>query len=205
MTNQETYLITPSLLNSWAYQWNCVDYVRDTDNSDVCIEDKQEDAINKAKEDFIRVLKREPQEPNEAMKRGIEFEDACYRGETCISPIIKDGCYQIVGKKKVCVDGINFLMYGRLDVLKGGIIYDIKRVAKYNSQKYVKSYQHGFYMDLFQSAYKFTYLVYDGYNLFTEDYYRGQYMETTKVISQFINWLKDNNLFDLYKKYWKCV
>ena len=135
------YLITPSLLNSWAYIWTCVDGVREAESDKVCLEDKKADAQEKALQDFLKTLNREPIEDNFFMRQGREFEDACYRGETCVSPIIKGGAYQIVGTKDITIDGIRFLMYGRLDVLKGGIIYDIKRVMKYVPQKYLKSYQ----------------------------------------------------------------
>ena len=138
------------------------------------------------------------------MLKGIQFEKDCYEGKNCISKIIAGGIYQMVGKKKVKVNGMNILMYGILDVLKGGTIYDIKRVSRYSIQKYLHSYQHGFYLDLFERANVFKYLAYDdNETLHIETYYRGQYQPTIEVISNFLNWLKDNNLLDLYKLNWK--
>ena len=196
------YLITPSLLNSWAYIWTCVDGVREAESDKVCLEDKKADAQEKALQDFLKTLNREPIEDNFFMKQGREFEDACYRGETCVSPIIKGGAYQIVGTKDVTIDGINFVMYGRLDVLKGGIIYDIKRVMKYAPQKYLKSYQHGFYFELFKEAYEFEYLVYDGKDLHIETYYRDQCVDLSQVIRNFIKWLGDYGLLEIYFDKW---
>ena len=158
--SNDTYLITPSLINSWLWIYECVNLVKEEDTDTVSLEDKQQDAQEKAFNDFLRVLRREPSEPNKFMLEGIRFEEECYKGNTCISPIIKGGAYQIVGKKHIVVDDVKFLMYGRLDVLKGGIIYDIKRVWKYSPQKYKWSSQHGFYLDLFGRAYKFEYLVF---------------------------------------------
>lgn len=202
IASNKRYLITPSLLNSWGYIWNCVDNVKEAESDKICLEDKKSEAQEKALQDFLRTLNREPIEPNFFMKQGIEFEDECYKGHTCVSPIIKGGAYQIVGTKDVTIDGINFVMYGRLDVLKGGIIYDIKRVMKYAPQKYLKSYQHGFYLELFENAYEFKYLVYDGKDLHTETYYRDQCVSMKEVISMFIKWLRDNKLLDIYLDKW---
>lgn len=198
------YLITPSLLNSWAYIWNCVEGVKEAESDKVCLEDKKSDAQEKAFQDFLKTLYREPSEPNVYMKQGIEFEEACYRGETCISPIIKGGAYQIVGKKDVRIGEMDFLFYGRLDVLKGGVIYDIKRVMRYAPQKYLKSYQHGFYFELFPNAYEFDYLVYDGQNLHVETYYKDQCPDLREVVRQFLSWLKDKGLLEVYKENWVC-
>ena len=201
--NNELYLITPSLLNSWTWIWECINSVKEADSDTISLEDKQSEVQEKAYNDFLKTLRREKIEPNEYMLAVIEFEKQCYEGKTCISPIIEGGAYQIVGKKKVQVCGLNFLMYGRLDVLKGGIIYDIKRVWKYTLPKYKWSTQHGFYLDLFDKANKFEYLIFDGNKLHIETYYREQYIPTVDVIENFINWLKDKDLLNIYLEYWK--
>jgi len=203
LLNKDRYLITPSLLNSWAYIWLCGENVREAQSDEVCIEDKILVAQEKAYNDFITVLNRIKTEPNEFMLRGIEYEDECYKGNTDCSPIIEGGAYQIVGKKEETIDDIDFLLYGRLDVLKGGIIYDIKRVSKYSTQKYLKSYQHPFYFELFKECDEFDYLIYDGDTLHIETYYRDQVVDIKSVISQFIKWLKKNNLLELYKEKWR--
>lgn len=200
----ETYLVTPSLLNAWGYIWYCESNVKEAESDLVCLEDKILIAREKAYNDFLNALNRVSTPPNKYMLEGIKFEEECYKGNTCISPIIDNGSFQIVGKKEVNIDGMNFLMYGRLDVLKGGTIYDIKRVVRYSLPKYKNSYQHRFYLDLFPSAYKFTYLIYDGYKLHKETYYRDETIATEIIIHEFIEWLKQNNLIDLYKEKWKC-
>lgn len=197
------FLITPSLLNSWLYMWEGTRNVKETDKDTISLEDKQSEAFLKYKQDFINTLKRLPCEPNPYMIAGIEFEDECYKGKTCISPIIKGGAFQIVGTKNVVIDGMNFVMYGRLDVLKGGVIYDIKRIWKYSLPKYKWSSQHGFYLDLFTRANKFVYLAYDGNTLHKEIYYREDCRPTIEVIREFIRWLKDNDLFEVYVENWK--
>lgn len=202
--DNNVYLITPSLLNSWGWIWNCADSVTESEKDEISLEDKIYNARLQAIEDFKKTLARIPSEPNKYMQEGIEFEEECYKGNTCISPIIEDGAYQIVGKKYITVNGIKFLMYGRLDVLKGGIIYDIKRVWKYSLPKYAKSYQHQFYFELFPNAYKFEYLIYDGKALHREVYFPNDDTNyISSVIKNFLNWLKVNGMLKLYLEKWK--
>lgn len=202
--NSNSYFITPSLLNSWGYIWECVKNVKSLDNDVMCLEDKIEKAQKEAYESFLNSLNRISSPPNEYMKAGIEFEEECYKGNTCISPIIENGCFQVVGKKYVEVCGMNFLMYGRLDVLKGGKIYDIKRVFSYSPQKYIGSFQHRFYLDLFPNAKEFEYLIYDGRKLHKEKYLREDCIPTENIINEFIVWLKEHNLLEIYKEKWKA-
>lgn len=203
--NNDLYLITPSLLNAWGWIWECEKSVKVSETDLMCIEDKVSVAKEKAFDDFIKALYREKTEPNTYMLEGIKFEEDTYDGKTCFSETVKNGAFQIVGKKEVKVDGLNFLMYGRLDVLKGGTIFDIKRVWKYSLPKYNNSYQHGFYLDLFGNAKKFTYLIWDGYKPHKETYFRDEVKSTTEVIHLFIKWLKENGLFGVYKEKWKCI
>lgn len=203
-TNATPFLVTPSLLNSWAYIFLASQNVREAASDAMCLEDKADQASERAKEEFIDTLKKVEKPPNEAMQKGIDFERECYLGNTPISPIIEGGAFQIVGKKNVIIDDIPVLLYGRLDVLKNGTIYDIKRVRQYKAQKYLKSYQHGFYLDLFEEASTFTYLAYDdGEKLHQETYYRGQYIPTETVVKEFFGWLKINNLWEIYEEHWK--
>lgn len=204
LQSNDRYLITPSLLNSWGWIYNCVDSVSSSENDKISLEDKIYEAQLKAKDDFIKALKREYSEPNEYMLAGIQFEKECYEGKTCFSKIIEGGCFQIVGKKNITVDGMKFLMYGKLDVLKGGTIYDIKRVWKYTRPKYNKSYQHGFYLELFNRANKFEYLIFDGNKPHFEQYFPDECEKTENVIRRFIEYLEAEGLLELYKQNWKC-
>ncbi len=207
MTKQATdlsLLVTPSLLNSWAYIFQALLNAKEAESDQICLEDKADLIREKAKREFIETLQRVEKPPNEAMQKGIDFERDCYLGKTPISPIIEGGAFQIVGKKNVTINGVGVLLYGRLDVLKNGTIYDIKRVRQYKAQKYIKSYQHGFYLDLFEEADTFTYLVYDdSEKLHQETYYRGQYTPTETAVAEFFGWLKMNDLWDIYEQNWK--
>lgn len=203
LLNNDYYLITPSLLNAWAFIEQSVEYVRESENDVICYEDKCDEMREKAYNDFLKVLNREPIPQNEAMRLGNEFEAETYKGNTCFSEIVKGGAWQIVGKKREVIGGIDFLLYGRLDVLKGGKIYDIKRVSSWKNGKYAKSYQHAFYLHLFSDCNEFEYLIYDGKKGHIEHYYRDECEDIRDVINDFVNWLNNNNLLDLYKKKWR--
>lgn len=205
MTKQQTssYLITPSLLNAWAFIEQSVEYVRESENDTISYEDKCEDAKKRAYADFLNVLHRIPTPTNEAMQRGIEFEDETYKGNTCFSEIVKGGAWQIVGTAYEKIDGIDFVLYGRLDVLKGGTIYDIKRVNQWKLGKYKQSHQHAFYMHLFKDCSEFKYLIYDGVKGRVERYDRSECEDILNVISDFITFLKNNDLLDIYKEKWR--
>lgn len=203
LNNEERYLITPSLLNSWAYIWECVDYVRENENDEISYDDKCSNAIEKAKNDFIVTLNRLKTPPNEYMLRGIQYEEDSYKGLTRASPYVKGGQYQVVGMKNIEVDGVKFLLYGRLDCLKGGVISDIKRVSNYSAPKYKTSFQHVAYFELFPKAYEFDYLIDDGNKLHIESYYPDDVTPIRYGISDFIKWLKANNLWELYKEKWR--
>lgn len=205
MTKNETcLLITPSLLNSWLYIYLAPQYVRESEKDEMCLEDKQLSASRWARTSFLDTLRRVKNETTPAQQRGIDYEDATYKGETPASPYVEGGQFQIVGKKFETIDGVDFLLYGRLDCLKGGTIYDIKRVSQYAVQKYLHSAQHPFYLHLFPRAKKFTYLVDDGYAFHTETYWRDEVKPIEQTIREFIEWLKNEDLWDDYELYWKA-
>jgi len=186
MTNKRKpmLLITPSLLNSWSYIFKGTD-------------------TEKAYSDFLGYLKKLPSEQNEFMLRGIEFEKECVEGRVpSISPIIKGGAYQVSASKEIDVDGFMILMYGKMDVIKAGTIYDIKRVNQFALQKYFDSYQHHFYFDIVPEAKRFVYLINDGNRTYQEEYTRDEMINLKIVISDFISWLRERGLLEFYIQNW---
>lgn len=186
---------------------------------DLSEEDKAYYGRQLAFQDFVNTLNKIPFEPNKFMIAGIEFEAECVataenlekgididyttsEGALEFGKIIAGGSFQAVGTKEVTIDGVDFLMYGRLDVLKAGVIYDIKRVVKYERPKYKWSSQHGFYMDLFPNVKYFEYLVYNGYKTHKERYSRFDYTPTESVIKDFMEFLKNNGLWEVYCEKW---
>lgn len=198
-------LITQSLLSSWGYMFSC-----------------WEDGQEQAKEEFLRSLNREPIPANEAMQAGIDFERAVYAeaagqphpdypkwesGIRQVADIIRGGQVQVNLRRPITVDGTRFLIHGVLDVLKAGVIYDVKyKVKSFGSLdlagSYLESPQHPAYLYLVPEAREFRYLVSDGTDLYTESYTRQNTPFIGDLIAEFQTSIKAMGLFDLYKEKW---
>jgi hypothetical protein len=181
------YLVTTTLLNSWQYLWKV-----------------DEDYQDNAWQDFVDLLNKVRKPPNEAMQRGIQFEADCVAGLVPgISEIIKDGVFQYSASKETKVAGESVLLYGKIDVLKAGIIYDIKSTSKYETQKYHDSVQHHMYLTMVLNAVKFVYLINNGHETFIETYRRHEIRAVEPLIEQFYAWLKQKNLWEVYTSKWQ--
>lgn len=193
------YLITPSLLSSWLYIYKAY-----------------ESYEGKAYEGFLQTLKREPTEKTPAMLAGIEFEEVvneitqgvstpkATQIHTKIASIVQGGQSQVALHKRKNISNIEFLLYGRLDWLKAGTIYDIKFTKRYDTGKYFDSIQHHFYLELCPEAFRFSYLISDGEDFYTESYRRSNDDILTNTISNFVDYLKANNLLEMYFEHWKA-
>ena len=85
--------------------------------------------------------------------------------------------FQVAAYRDKRIDGVPFLLYGRLDALKAGTIYDTKFVRRYEAGKYVSSPQHPMYFDCVPEASRFVYVVSDGKFVYQEEYRRGEVPE----------------------------
>lgn len=194
--SKHSYKVTATLLNSWNYIWEVDD-------------DKYEEAFAS----FVKTLQRIKEPPNFFMLRGLEFEKDCYNGTVPeISKVVRDGAYQVYLEKKLTVENLDVTLVGVLDVLKKGIIYDIKRVNQYDLQKYLNSYQHHIYFELVEDAHKFVYLVAAGTSdsqeyltYYQEEYTKDEKKDIVDVISKFYQFLRDNNLWATYKEKWEIT
>ncbi len=209
------YLITQSLLSAWLYMFNC-----------------HENYSQKAHEDFLACLRRETVEQSEEMLRGISFEDAVnaylhgdndapmaharlYADRGCeheeaacvvkVANIMRGGAYQVTDYKNKRIAGIDFVLMAKCDWVKAGVILDCKRVTKYEPGKYLNSPQHPMYLEVLDTAHKFTYVVCDGSDIYTSDtYFRADMSQTIdELITQFVEFLKSENLLETYFKYWQ--
>ena len=209
------YLITQSLLSAWLYLFNC-----------------SEDNSEEARGDFLACLHREQTEASYEMLRGISFEDAvngylngdndaphrhadkyAKRGsiedeEACVkrvADIMRGGTYQLTAYKERNIAGINFLLMAKCDWVKAGIIYDCKRVTNYEPGKYLQSAQHPMYFEVVDGAKEFKYVVCDGEEVYTIDSYtRADIPQSIdQLITQFVEFLKSENLLETYFKYWQ--
>lgn len=165
------HLLTPSLYSSWRY-W------RTAEDSDA------------ARLEFLTTLRREQRPPNELMLAGRKLEEDVQKVaegrpdmlldleapdyQDCvheIADIVEGGLWQerIYHPLRIRGHG-EYLLYGRIDVVKGPWDYDIKFVRNYNIGKYFPNIQHTAYMA--GSAQKrFAYLISDGHSYWREDYF----------------------------------
>lgn len=198
------YLMTHSLLSSWMYAMKGSPYEDLTTERD-------------SREEFLNTLKRIPTPPTDAMKDGIAFEnlvheitqgggdteDPWYRAAREVANYVMDGAAQFKASKEITLgDGTVILLYGRLDWLKAGVIYDTKFSKSYDVGKYVNNTQHPVYFELIPEAYEFTYLVSNGSVLWPETYRREETPSIIPTIEHFIDFLKLQGLFGLYCEKW---
>lgn len=190
------YYITPTLLNSWQYNIK-----------------------NGTLEDFIKVLNKEQFEPTESILKGFEYEK--YMQENFEETL--GGAYQV----KVSKEYGDYLLYGIIDCLKGGIIYDYKYTKNYEVGKFFNNHQTLMYLEMLPEAKKMVYLITNKFEqkahisvpidnesvatvettveIFREEYTKDMFPETmNSILHKFEQWLKQYNLFDLYKEKWKC-
>ena len=201
------YMITQSLLSSWDYVFNCA-----------------EGSEEEAKADFLRALSREKSEPNQAMLDGIEFETEVYAaaagkprqphrkwesGIQKVAAIIRGAPVQLRVSREIEVAGMTFLVYGVLDALKAGTIYDVKyKVKSFNSVEvagsYLNSAQHPAYFYCVPEAHEFQYLVSDGDDLYIERYTPQDCRHISEFIGEFVPSVRNMGLLDLYKEKWQA-
>jgi len=199
------YLITHSLLAAWMY---CMK------------ENPYEDATTEKDplEEFLKVLRREPVETTDAMRKGIQFEnlvdaivhgagdseDKWYKAAENVANRVRGGVPQVKINRQVQVDGCTLVLHGRLDWLKAGEIIDVKYTGNYESGKFFTSTQHPMYFELVPEAQSFTYLASNGSSVWPETYRRDETTSILIIISDFLNWLTASGYIDLYKQYWEA-
>lgn len=199
------YLITQSLLSAWNYMFDCYEGYEE-----------------EARESFLCTLNREKVEPTEAMMNGIEFENEVYaaahnclrnphpeweNGIQKVAQIIENAPNQIKVSRHLTVNGCEILLFGILDALKAGTIYDVKFSNKGFGSidcagKYLNSPQHPAYLYMVPEAERFTYLLSDGEDVYTETYTRDIIVPIENTIADFLAWLSNNNLIETYKHKW---
>lgn len=201
----ERYLITQTLLSSWAYVFNC---------RDECVED--------AMADFLRTLNREKAEATEAMLDGIAFENEVYkaasgiarqphekweRGIQAVATALRGAQTQVKAQRDMDAHGMKFLVYGILDGLRAGVIFDVKKKSKSFGSldlagDYLDSAQHPAYFYIVPEAYEFRYLVSDGQDLYVETYHPEECRPFPDIVDEFITSIESMGLLSLYKEKW---
>lgn len=204
----ERYLMTHSLLSSWLYALKDNPY-----------EVAGEDDKLTAYDEFLLTLRRIQTPTNEAMQKGIDFEDLVtrivggydatyhkwYDPAAKIAGIVKGGVLQCRATKQTVIRNIPVFLYGRIDALKAGVVHDIKFSGSYETGKYISSTQHPMYMELVPQATAFTYLVSNGEHMWPETYTREEIPSIYPTISGFFDWLDIRGLMSLYKEKWQAL
>ena len=169
-------------------------------------------------EDFIKVLNKEEFEPSESILKGFEYEK--YMQENFEETL--GGAYQV----KVSKEHGDYLLYGIIDCLKGGIIYDYKYTQNYEVGKFFNNHQTLMYLEMVPEAKKMVYLITNKFekteypdlnfkdianieykvgDIFREEYTKDMFPETMdSILHKFEEWLKQYDLFELYEEKWKC-
>lgn len=201
------YLMTHSLLSSWLYS------LRENPYEDMETE-------KDAREEFLKVLRREPTEVTEAMQNGNDFEALVtkiltgnagtafafepkwYDAASAVASELQGAQLQFSVSKRVLIAGQEYVLHGRFDALRAGVISDIKFSKSYEKGKYFDSTQHPMYMFLMPTAREFTYIVSNGSGVWHETYTREETRDIFPIITAFLSWLEDAGLLELYRKHW---
>jgi hypothetical protein len=203
------WLLTPSLYNAWRWSLSA---------------GEDEDDQEQARKEMITTLKREQITPNEAMLKGRKFEgdiqamasgepllpldDPLYENVVAeIAEIVKGGLWQ----ERVYLDMHfrdhgDFLLYGKIDVLKGPWGFDIKYAKNYKIGKYGKSIQHATYM-IGAPCSRFAYLISNGREWWREEYFASadDYEEMRGRLADMLDDIRRDPEFSaLYSKHWKA-
>jgi hypothetical protein len=213
------YLLTQSLISACNYRYS--DFGK--------YGDRAEEYEEKAQADFLSALRRERTPTTEAQQRGIDFEELVVRlaeekpilstnfeydvpawemwidSANQIADVVRGGQFQASLSAPTTVRGVDLLLYGRLDCLKAGIIYDIKFTGSYDYGKFTDSVQHPMYFELVPEADEFTYLVSDGKYTYTETYRRQDTRPAKYIIDDFLATLEREGLMPLYREKWEAL
>lgn len=218
------YLITQSLLSSWNYVFDCFEGYEDEAREEFMQtlrreKGEQSEAMLKgiAFENLCYSI------ADGSFRPGLELSGPCnpntgelmerqvypfgYQGACKVAEFIKGAPVQVKAQREISVNGMDFLVYGILDALKAGTIYDVKFKNKSFGSldlagSYMDSPQHPSYFYIVPEASEFKYLVSDGSDIYTETYRREDTPFIGDIISEFIDSLASWGLLDLYKEKW---
>ena len=194
------FLITQSLLSAW--RWSLI--------------------LETGYEDFLKTLRKEPIQQNKAMRDGIHFENVLnavlngaeiepthewYKPIMELYPTLYGSQQQASPSCEMVIDGVRFVLYGKLDFLKAGVIYDTKYSPRYpnkgNANNYIDSPQHPFYFALVPEAREFQYKICDGKYIYTETYRPDEVEPIENTIKHFMDFLDKMDLVSVFYENWK--
>lgn len=124
--------------------------------------------------------------------------------EFLISQVVENGLWQQTCKKSLQVGNKEFLLYGKMDVVKRDTVYDIKFTSNYELGKFLDSSQHLIYLYC-TGLPKFQYLISDGEDYWIEDYYNHANIENEikSKISDLLGYLEnDKEAKEMFETKW---
>ena len=217
--------ITKTLLDSWNYMFDCAEGQEDNAREEFLTTLKREQTPpNEAQQaglDFEHLVMEIAEGrfvpewvgdgtvnsvSGEAM--GYDKYPKNYAGAKKIAEIVQGGQWQVHVDTNLTVDGRDFWLHGFCDVVKAGVIYDIKFKNKsFGGLDLYGSYrghsQHSAYLRCLPEAYQFVYLVSDGDDLYTEAYDRKNSEPIENIIHHFLEWMKtEPELLKIYEERW---
>ena len=189
----ERYLMTHSLLSSWLYAMKDSPYEDATTERDSY--DEFMKTLRRAPTETTKAMQNGIDFENLVTKivngessqiRSTETQDGqqrlldakpltenqWYDAANQIANIIKGAQLQYRARRIIQVGDMSLVLYGKLDALKAGVVYDIKFSSGYEKGKYFSSTQHPTYLELIPEASEFTYLVSNGNSVWYETYRR---------------------------------
>ena len=190
-----TYSITPTLLGSWEWYLSA-----------------EGDSEDSAEAEFIASLRREKSPPNEAMQKGIDFEnrvEAVCIGksvsflegedyERCVKEVasmVAGGTWQVNTAKTITVNSVTFWLHGRMDVLRGPWIYDLKFSKSFDMGKYRDAPQTLAYLACEPGPLGIKYIVSDGLRVYCDEYRREVVGPVETLLSDFWAWMQAHPKF----------
>lgn len=190
-----SYSITPSLLGSWEWYLNA-----------------EGDREESAEAEFLASLRKEKVAPNEDMQAGIDFEnrvEAVCMGkpvsflegpgyERCVREVadmVAGGTWQVNTSQTITVNGVTFWLHGRMDVLKGPWIYDLKFSKTFDVGKYRDAPQTLAYPACEPGPLGIRYVVCDGSRVFVDQYRREDIAPVEGLLADFWNWMQGHPRF----------
>lgn len=218
------YLITQSLLSSWNYTFDCFEGYEEEAREEFMQtlrreKGEQSEAMLKgivfenlcysiANGSFHPTTEQSfPCNPNSGEPMERQVYPFGYQGACKVAEFIKGAPVQVKAQREISINGMDFLVYGILDALKAGTIYDVKFKNKSFGSldlagSYMDSPQHPAYFYIVPEASEFKYLVSDGSDIYTETYRREDTPFIGDIISEFIDSLANWGLLELYKGKW---
>lgn len=221
------YLITHSLLSSWSYTFSCIEDYQEQADQDFLSALRREHkdptpemqngidfenlvyAIAKGAETYGYMPATDPSvwEPQDGLVPFEVKDHKWYQGANAVATAIKGAQFQVKASRQLSVAGTDFLVYGILDALRAGSIFDVKFLNKsFGSAdlvgKYLNSTQHPTYFYLVPEAFEFTYLVSDGQDLYAERYTPEDTEPISNIIEHFIKSIDSMGLLDVYRDNW---